>query len=47
MWEDENTICYQVEAKGISVVRRADNNMINGTKLLNVTKMTRGEGMEY
>ena len=42
MWEDENTICYEVEANGISVVRRADNNMINGTKLLNVTKMTRG-----
>ncbi|CAI4044879.1 hypothetical protein SKDZ_11G1640 [Saccharomyces kudriavzevii ZP591] len=42
MWEDESTICYQVEANGISVVRRADNNMINGTKLLNVTKMTRG-----
>ncbi|CAI1568120.1 hypothetical protein SEUBUCD646_0K01770 [Saccharomyces eubayanus] len=42
MWEDESTICYQVEANGISVVRRADNDMINGTKLLNVTKMTRG-----
>ncbi|CCE65916.1 hypothetical protein TPHA_0N01350 [Tetrapisispora phaffii CBS 4417] len=41
-WKDENTICYQVEANGISVVRRADNDMINGTKLLNVTKMTRG-----
>lgn len=42
MWEDENTICYQVEANGVSVVRRADNDMINGTKLLNVTRMTRG-----
>lgn len=42
MWEDEKTLCYQVEANGISVVRRADNNMINGTKLLNVAKMTRG-----
>ena len=42
MWEDERTICYQVEANGVSVVRRADNDMINGTKLLNVTKMTRG-----
>ncbi|EJS42437.1 sok2p [Saccharomyces arboricola H-6] len=42
MWEDEKTLCYQVEANGISVVRRADNDMINGTKLLNVTKMTRG-----
>lgn len=43
IWEDENTLCYQVEANGVSVVRRADNDMINGTKLLNVTKMTRGK----
>ncbi|SCW04514.1 LAFE_0H15214g1_1 [Lachancea fermentati] len=42
MWEDENTLCYQVETNGVSVVRRADNDMINGTKLLNVAKMTRG-----
>ena len=42
MWEDEKTLCYQVEANNVSVVRRADNNMINGTKLLNVAKMTRG-----
>lgn len=42
MWEDENTLCYQVEANGVNVVRRVDNNFINGTKLLNVTKMTRG-----
>ncbi|GMM34910.1 Sok2 protein [Saccharomycopsis crataegensis] len=42
MWEDEKTVCYQVEANGVSVVRRADNNMINGTKLLNVAHMTRG-----
>ncbi|EDO15390.1 hypothetical protein Kpol_460p25, partial [Vanderwaltozyma polyspora DSM 70294] len=42
VWQDENTLCYQVEVNGVSVVRRADNDMINGTKLLNVTKMTRG-----
>ncbi|GMF55037.1 unnamed protein product [[Candida] boidinii] len=42
MWEDEKTLCYQVEANGVSVVRRSDNNMINGTKLLNVARMTRG-----
>lgn len=41
-WEDENTVCYQVEARGISVSRREDSNFINGTKLLNVTGMTRG-----
>lgn len=42
MWEDEKTLCYQVDANGVSVVRRADNNMINGTKLLNVAHITRG-----
>lgn len=42
MWEDEKTLCYQVDANNVLVVRRADNNMINGTKLLNVAQMTRG-----
>lgn len=42
LWEDEHTLCYQVEARGISVARREDNGMINGTKLLNVSGMTRG-----
>lgn len=42
IWEVENSICYQVEVNDVAVVRRGDNNMINGTKLLNVTKMTRG-----
>lgn len=41
-WEDENTVCYQVESRGISVSRREDTNFINGTKLLNVAGMTRG-----
>lgn len=42
LWEDEQTLCFQVEAKGVSVARREDNSMINGTKLLNVAGMTRG-----
>lgn len=42
LWEDEGTICYQVEARGFCVARREDNDMINGTKLLNVAGMTRG-----
>lgn len=42
-WEDENTTCYQVEARGILVSRREDSNFINGTKLLNVIGMTRGK----
>ncbi len=41
-WEDESTICYQVEVNGVSVARREDNNFVNGTKLLNVVGMTRG-----
>ncbi|KAF5101587.1 hypothetical protein D0Z03_000572 [Geotrichum reessii] len=42
LWEDEGTLCFQVEARGICVARREDNNLINGTKLLNVAGMTRG-----
>ncbi|CCK73064.1 Sok2p KNAG_0M02110 [Huiozyma naganishii CBS 8797] len=42
LWEDENTVCYQVEVNSVCVVRRADNDFVNGTKLLNVTRMTRG-----
>ncbi|KAL4806997.1 cell pattern formation-associated protein stuA [Aspergillus unguis] len=42
LWEDEGSLCYQVEAKGVCVARRDDNGMINGTKLLNVAGMTRG-----
>ncbi|KAI9259302.1 transcription regulator HTH, apses-type DNA-binding domain-containing protein [Sporodiniella umbellata] len=43
IWEDEGTVCYQVDAKGICVARREDNDMINGTKLLNVVGMSRGK----
>ncbi|PSK46231.1 hypothetical protein B9Z65_5199 [Elsinoe australis] len=42
LWEDEGSLCFQVEASGICVARREDNHMINGTKLLNVAGMTRG-----
>jgi protein SOK2 len=42
LWEDEGSLCFQVEAKGVCVARRVDNHMINGTKLLNVAGMTRG-----
>ncbi|KAI9010010.1 hypothetical protein CLU79DRAFT_710788 [Phycomyces nitens] len=43
LWEDEATMCYQVDARGICVARRQDNDMVNGTKLLNVTGMSRGK----
>ncbi|CAM1508998.1 Fc.00g027370.m01.CDS01 [Cosmosporella sp. VM-42] len=42
LWEDEGTLCFEVEARGVIVARREDNYMINGTKLLNVAGMTRG-----
>ena len=42
-WQEENTNCYQVRINKILVSRREDNNYINCTKLLNVTKMTRGK----
>lgn len=43
LWEDEGTLCFQVEARGVCVARREDNDMINGTKLLNVIGMSRGK----
>ncbi|ORZ13699.1 transcription regulator HTH, apses-type DNA-binding domain-containing protein [Absidia repens] len=43
VWEDEGTVCYQVDAKTVCVARRQDNDMINGTKLLNVVGMSRGK----
>ncbi|GAN03114.1 hypothetical protein MAM1_0034d02565 [Mucor ambiguus] len=42
-WEEEGTLCYQVDANSICVARRQDNDMINGTKLLNVAGMSRGK----
>lgn len=42
LWEDEGTLCFQVEARGVCVARREDNRFINATKLLNVAGMTRG-----
>ncbi|KAI8371884.1 hypothetical protein BD560DRAFT_106411 [Blakeslea trispora] len=42
-WEDEGTACFQIDAKGVCVARRQDNDMINGTKLLNVVGMSRGK----
>ncbi|KAI9281038.1 transcription regulator HTH, apses-type DNA-binding domain-containing protein [Sporodiniella umbellata] len=43
LWKDEGTVCYQMDIRGICVARRQDNDMINGTKLLNVTGMSRGK----
>ncbi|KAI9271417.1 transcription regulator HTH, apses-type DNA-binding domain-containing protein, partial [Sporodiniella umbellata] len=43
VWDDQNTLCYQVDTQGICVARRQDNDMINGTKLLNVAGLSRGK----
>ncbi|KAH8550102.1 hypothetical protein BGW37DRAFT_428435 [Umbelopsis sp. PMI_123] len=44
LWEDEGTICYQVDARSICPpLASLDNDMINGTKLLNVVGMSRGK----
>jgi hypothetical protein len=42
LWEDQGTLCFQVEANNVCVARREDNHMINGTRLLDVAGMTRG-----
>lgn len=42
LWEEEGTVCLVVELKGMPVTRRCDNNMINGTKLLNSAQISRG-----
>ncbi|OLL22070.1 Cell pattern formation-associated protein stuA, partial [Neolecta irregularis DAH-3] len=42
LWEDEGTVVFQVDRDGAVVARREDNDFINGTKLLNVTGMSRG-----
>lgn len=42
-WDKENTTCYHVKAYGIVVLRRENDNYVNGTKLLNVTGMSRGK----
>lgn len=42
-WGDQNTVCYQVRARGVLVSRREDTDYINGTKLLNLIGMTRGK----
>lgn len=42
-WEEEHTTCFQVRAHNVVVSRRENDDYINGTKLLNVTGMTRGK----
>lgn len=42
-WANEHTTCYQVRSHNVVVSRREIDNYVNGTKLLNVTGMTRGK----
>ncbi|KAI0461292.1 hypothetical protein LJB42_000958 [Komagataella kurtzmanii] len=41
-WDDENTVVYQYVVQKIPLSRRADNDYVNATKLLNLTGMRRG-----
>lgn len=41
-WKQKNTICYEVKYNGVVIVRKSDDDMINGTKLLNACQMGRG-----
>ncbi|GAA5989474.1 hypothetical protein JCM11641_007314 [Rhodosporidiobolus odoratus] len=47
LWEDERTIVMQVLVDGHVVARRADNDWINSTKLLNMAGLTRGKRDMY
>ncbi|KAI8923493.1 hypothetical protein BC831DRAFT_376882, partial [Entophlyctis helioformis] len=42
-WDERRTFVYQLEVYGYAVARRADNSMVNGTKLLNLAGLTRGK----
>ncbi|EEQ37500.1 putative transcriptional regulator [Clavispora lusitaniae] len=42
-WEAESTTCFQVKAGKVVVSRREKDDYVNGTKLLNVTGMSRGK----
>ena len=35
-WEEHDTVVYQMDVRGFSIVRRADSGFVNGTKLLNL-----------
>jgi protein SOK2 len=41
-WEDKGTLCFQVKVQKVCIARREDINMINGTRLLDVSRMSRG-----
>ncbi|KAM0749853.1 hypothetical protein T439DRAFT_276214, partial [Meredithblackwellia eburnea MCA 4105] len=43
LWEDEHTFVYQVKIGDSVVSRRADDNWVNGTKLVNMAGLTRGK----
>ncbi|GAA5878668.1 hypothetical protein JCM8547_005115 [Rhodosporidiobolus lusitaniae] len=47
LWEDERTIVMQVLVDGHVVARRADNDWVNSTKLLNMAGLTRGKRDMY
>ncbi|KAJ3123324.1 hypothetical protein HK098_002015 [Nowakowskiella sp. JEL0407] len=42
-WEECQTEIFVLEVNGHALARRADNSMLNGTKLLNIAGLTRGK----
>ncbi|OAL51019.1 hypothetical protein IQ07DRAFT_537378 [Pyrenochaeta sp. DS3sAY3a] len=47
LWEDEGCLLFKVYINDICVARREDNHMINGSQLLAVAGMTRGQRDEF
>ncbi|KAL7747459.1 hypothetical protein RI367_007215 [Sorochytrium milnesiophthora] len=42
-WDDKATLVYQLNCGSVPVCRRKDNNFVNGTKLLNISPISRGK----
>ncbi|KAI8451089.1 hypothetical protein BY996DRAFT_3918690 [Phakopsora pachyrhizi] len=42
-WEDDKTVYFQIIHNGVPVGRVRESGLVNGTKLLNLTKITRGK----
>ncbi|EGG06552.1 uncharacterized protein MELLADRAFT_31636, partial [Melampsora larici-populina 98AG31] len=42
-WEEEKSLYFQIDAGGFCIGRVKETNMVNGTKLLNLTGISRGK----
>jgi enhanced filamentous growth protein 1 len=39
LWEKESAIVFHIEVDGVTIVRREDSHMINGSRLLDVSEL--------